>query len=130
MKFFTALSFILIFISCTKTVGHNKFTVAQAPTNTAPPPTICQLITTESVSYTTVISTIFNDNCLPCHSSPGSGGINLDNYAGCKAVAQGELMDVILYNPGNIQMPPSPQKLLDSCQIKALTLWIKQGCLY
>lgn len=67
---------------------------------------------------------------MPCHAKPGSGGINLDTYEQCKATAQsGQLIPVVMYSPGNTFMPPPPQRSLDSCEIKGLNLWIKQGCL-
>ncbi|MEI6020961.1 MAG: hypothetical protein WCR21_07515 [Bacteroidota bacterium] len=67
---------------------------------------------------------------MPCHAIPGSGGINLDTYEQCKATAKsGQLIPVVMFSPGNTFMPPPPQRSLDSCEIKALNLWIKQGCL-
>lgn len=105
-------------------------TNAQSPATGTSTPQACVYQSTSIISYSNTVSKIMTKNCYPCHQTPGSGGINLDSYAPTKALAQGELMDVITYNPGNIQMPPPPQKLLDSCEIKALNLWIKQGCLF
>lgn len=90
----------------------------------------CAFQSGDIISYSITIKKIFSDNCYPCHQTPGSGGINLDNYSALKtAILSGNVMPTIVYNPGNIQMPPPPQKMLDSCHIKAINLWISQGTL-
>lgn len=123
--------FCLILFSCSKTVGYPKKDtplVTQVTNTGVTKP--CEVAPKAIISYSNTVSKIIRDNCLPCHSAPGSGGINLDSYTHTKSLALGELMNVVICTPGNIQMPPPPKKLLDSCQIKVLNLWIKQGCLF
>ncbi len=116
----------LFCLSCTKTVGLRQQDSGTASQNNTKG---CAYVDTSLVNYGSVAKRIFDANCLPCHSTPGDGGINLDTYQGCKDLAQsGELLGVIVYNPDNIQMPPPPQNLMDSCEVKALSLWIQQGC--
>ncbi len=94
-----------------------------------PLPVGCSYTSTSKVTYNTNIKNILHNNCSPCHDAPGSGGINLDSYEPSVALAKsGELLQVVAYIPGEVSMPPPPQKQLDSCEIKALTLWIKEGC--
>lgn len=118
------LPLFIIAISCTKKVGHlaEKAAIPGNQNTNA-----CAVLA--FVSYSTNIKSIIDANCLPCHSSPGSGGINLDSYASVKTVVQsGQLMPVITNtDPANPIMPPPPQNRLDSCQVKAITLWINSG---
>ena len=83
----------------------------------------------DSVSFNQVIAPVLSNNCLPCHQSPGSGGINLDNYNDIKNQAlSGQLVQSIIHDTNYIIMPPPPLKELDSCDIKRIKLWILQGC--
>ncbi|MEO6306102.1 MAG: hypothetical protein ABIP51_23340, partial [Bacteroidia bacterium] len=69
------------------------------------------------------------DNCNNCHSSPSA--FASDSYQSIKA--SGQSGNLMLYtantDTNNPIMPPPPYKHLDSCEIKALSLWITQGCL-
>lgn len=91
----------------------------------------CQYNSNTTVSFSLSISPLLLHNCGSCHSSPGSGGINLDTYANVKSTAlSGQLMPAVTNTvTSNIIMPPPPLQHLDSCQIKALNLWIAQGCM-
>lgn len=83
----------------------------------------------DTVLYTTEVASILNNNCLPCHSYPGAGGINLDNFLDSKTIAQsGMLIHSVIHDTNYVIMPPPPNKLLDSCQIKTLQRWIDLGC--
>lgn len=113
---------VIIFLSvhCTK----SKVPVPITPFS--PTPSNCQLA--DSISYIQTISPILNANCNSCHQYPGSGSISLDSYPNVKIFAQsGQLVQAIIHDPNNVIMPPPPHKELDSCQIKAIKLWILQG---
>ncbi len=91
-------------------------------------PVNCQL--EDTISYANQIQPILNNNCLPCHQYPGSGGINLDTYLNVKSIAlSGQLVQSIIHDTNYIIMPPLPQNQLDSCQIKTVKRWVLQGCL-
>lgn len=99
------------------------------PVDTTQTTTTCSVPDPTSLSYSTHIATLMQNYCFPCHASPGSGGINLDNYNDVKAQAQsGDLLSVIIGGPQQITMPPPPKKQLDSCEIKVIDLWIQRGC--
>ena len=89
----------------------------------------CKYKSNSIISYSVTVSPILMNNCMPCHSSPTS--FAMDDYASVKATAQsGQLMTVVTNTiPLTVTMPPPPQRHLDSCEIKALNLWISQGCL-
>jgi len=83
------------------------------------------------ISYSSNILPLFQNNCNNCHSTPGSGGINLDSYFSIKQIIlSGQVMPVVTNTDVNsIMMPPPSQRHLDSCEIKTLNLWISQGCI-
>ncbi len=89
----------------------------------------CVYKSNSTISYSSTIGPLLSANCLPCHSCPGA--ICLDSYASVKANALGDnLARVIVKNPNTpLLMPPPPQASLDSCEVKAINLWITQGCL-
>jgi hypothetical protein len=121
---FAVFSFLLY--NCTKQEGVLVSKINNDPI--LPPPSNCGIIDSTRVNYTDDVKKIFDNNCLPCHAKPGSGGINLDTKESCEAALKsGQIIPVIILSPGNIMMPPPPQKALDSCEIKALNLWLKQG---
>lgn len=87
--------------------------------------------TTATVNYTsTVRSILSNNNCMGCHSGAGaSGGINLDNHTGVRAVAQnGKLYGSVARLPGYSAMPQSGNKM-SNCDILKLKKWIDAGAL-
>jgi hypothetical protein len=121
------LFFIVLFaLSCTKKKGIRM-------DNTFPIPKTTQLTTgcnvPSVVSYSLIISPLLMNNCQGCHLSPSA--FSCDSYASTKASAlSGNLMTYITNtDPSNTMMPPPPLRHLDSCEIKALNLWITQGCL-
>ena len=70
---------------------------------------------------------LISNYCTSCHSYPGSGGVNLDSYAGVQSFAvTGQLYPTLLHDPNGIIMPPLPAAGLDSKLIKR---WIDQGAL-
>lgn len=127
MKLFLSSVLIFLFFSCTKTVGKKPM---DGSVSVAPKTISCEYNSASIVSYSATVSNIFKSYCISCHASPGAGGINLDSYQSCSDFSKsGQLIPVIVYDPNNIQMPPPPLKMMDSCQVKALSLWIAQGCL-
>lgn len=120
---------LVVFLSCTKQIGQPKkidSTTSKIATNLD----FCSLTDSSIINYTYTVSRLFEVNCLPCHSYPGSGGITLNRYESALAIAKGgELIQVVEnMDSNNVTMPPPPQKHLDSCEIKTLTLWIKHDC--
>ncbi len=66
---------------------------------------------------------------MPCHSSPSN--FAFDNYTSVKASAlSGDLTHAVINDSNFVIMPPPGYgyTALDSCQIKALNLWLAQGC--
>lgn len=126
--------FVLILtFSCTKKEGVSLLYQSKDTTGIKPQP--CLVNGNSIITYSNSVKEIMKNHCYGtdngCHSSPGSGGINLDNYSQTKATAEsGQLLPVVIYVQGNTFMPPENSKFLplDSCEIKTLTLWIKQGC--
>lgn len=125
MKYILPIFFILFFAFCTKKKGL-PFT--SSPLNTTPQnqKTLCNL--PSSISFSSTVSPLLTSKCLPCHTAPNSSGINLDSYQGIKtATLNNTLIDALNGNNSLTLMPPGAP--LDSCQIKAITNWISQGCL-
>jgi mono/diheme cytochrome c family protein len=120
----------LLLGSCTKKVGQTYSANSSIITPTLVAPHPCIEKKDSVVAYTTTVKYILQTNCLPCHEYPGTGGINLDTYNSAVSIANGgELLQVITNtDSNNVTMPPYPQKHLDSCEIKAINLWIKHGC--
>lgn len=79
-------------------------------------------------TYSGVVQPLITQQCRGCHNSAtSSGGVNLDNYAGVKAVAaDGRLQGVINHSPGYPPMPQGGQKL-SSCQIMQVEKWLASG---
>ena len=120
--------FIFLVLTACLSCGKKKQEVAQNTDSTATSNAVCKYDTATVVSYSATVKTIITSNCSACHSSPGAGGINLDTYQQCKQLAQsGDLMRVTSCSPGDVCMPPPPNKSLDSCSMKALKIWIKAG---
>jgi hypothetical protein len=117
--------FLLILVAgCEKAKTPVPHTPIAAPTTL-----LCQLPDTNRLTYSAFVAPLLQNYCLPCHASPGSGGINLDNLNDVKAQAQsGDLLSVIIGGAQQITMPPPPKKQLDSCEIKVIDLWIQSGC--
>ncbi|MGZ3900904.1 MAG: c-type cytochrome domain-containing protein [Bacteroidia bacterium] len=117
---------LIILVSCTRKKGLQV--KPNAPGSVSPTPVLCSFQSNVIISYSNTINPILQANCLPCHATPGSGGINLDSYSTVAATAQsGQLYQAIIHDTTYVIMPPPPQKQLDSCQVKAIWLWTKQG---
>jgi hypothetical protein len=124
---FFILMFFVVLLSCTKKRGlppKNEVPVKPVVVNNS-----CIYQSNSVISYSATVSPMLMSNCYNCHSSPSA--FSCDSYEPVKASAQsGNLMLYATNTDTNSPiMPPPPYRHLDSCQIKALTLWIAQGCL-
>jgi hypothetical protein len=118
-RHFYVISFFCL-VSCTKKIGYPPVPIPVVDNS-------CQYKSNSVISYSLCISPILMANCMPCHSSPSA--FSFDSYQPVKAAAQsGELIHAVMNDPNFVTMPPPPNKALDSCQIKALNLWLAQGC--
>lgn len=81
-------------------------------------------------TFSATIQPLLSKNCRGCHNSvTASSGVNLDNYAGVKAVADnGQLIGAVKHLPGFPAMPQGGQQL-SACQIRQLEKWIAAGTL-
>ncbi len=82
----------------------------------------------DSLTYTTDIAPIIQNNCYDCHSASSNvSGILLDNYNGLKFYAQnGYLYGAISHASGYPAMPEGRNKLSD-CTIATIKKWIDNG---
>ena len=82
----------------------------------------------DTVSYSTTIVPLLNDNCVPCHnSSSASGGYDLSSYANVSASADVVLHTIKQDDPANFApMPQGGDKLPDP-SIQDFECWINQG---
>ena len=77
-----------------------------------------------SVSYSAQIQPIINSNCLSCHDA--STGFKLYDYNHVILFANsGQLAGCISGDQNFLQMPPGSP--MDSCSVKAIVNWVKQG---
>ncbi|MAT53949.1 MAG: hypothetical protein CMN32_05670 [Saprospirales bacterium] len=85
---------------------------------------------TASVSFAQHIWPVINSSCKGCHSGTNpSGGIDLSNYTGVKAVAlNGKLLGAINWEQGFTPMPQGGNKLPD-CTIAQVKKWIEEGAM-
>jgi hypothetical protein len=122
MKFtyFTVSIIIFSLASCSK-----KKEKSVSITNPISYSSICT--DTMSISYAKTIQPILNTYCVKCHDAATAQ--NFTNYNGTLPFAKaGILEDCITGSNGEILMPPSYDAKLDSCSIKAVKKWIKEGC--
>ena len=83
---------------------------------------------TTNVTYSGIVKTIMDNNCMGCHTgaSPG-GGVLITNYAETKSVASnGSLLGTIEHKAGFSPMPKGMTKLSD-CNISQIKIWINNG---
>lgn len=87
-----------------------------------------QMCDTLSVTYSSNIAPLIQNNCLQCHSiAANSGGVTLEGYTNLKAYADnGKLLGVIRHEAGFSPMPKNAPKLND-CDIAAIEKWISNG---
>lgn len=83
---------------------------------------------TTNVTYTSKIAPILSSYCTSCHTvSTPNGNVQLETYAGVKAVVNnGKLMGSIKHDGSAIPMPQSGGKL-DDCKIAVFTKWVNAG---
>jgi uncharacterized membrane protein len=85
---------------------------------------------TDNVSFASFVKPILDLYCVGCHSgNPPSGGIDLSNYQGVKAVADnGSLIGAINWTAGFSKMPKNGDQLPD-CEIDKIKSWVDAGAL-
>ena len=110
--------------ACTKKKGM-PVTYSNPPASV---PTTVSCSLPAVISFSTDVNTLISNKCLPCHSYPNSSGINLDSYLGIKTATTNNILQDALTGNNSITLMP-PNSPLDSCQIKTITNWIKQGCM-
>ncbi len=83
---------------------------------------------TSNVSFSANIQPLINSYCKGCHSgSSPQGNVSLDNYNNIKTYADnGQLLGSVKWSPGYTPMPYN-QPQLDTCYIKQIEIWIKNG---
>ena len=84
---------------------------------------------TSAVKYSTVISTIVNTNCMPCHSTAVKEfGISLEGYTNLKANIEplGRVLGAIRHTSGYFPMPKNTAQL-SSCDISKMEKWVSEG---
>jgi hypothetical protein len=97
---------------------------------TTPIVTNTPCVLNDTVSFQNEVFPLISNYCISCHSYSGSGGLNLDSYAGVQSFAvTGQLYPTLLHDPNGIIMPPLPAAGLDSCEVKLIKRWIDQGAL-
>lgn len=115
----------LIFQSCTKKIGTP---IIPAPISSTSHSS-CKYQSTSIVSFSATIGPLFMNKCKDCHLSPST--FACDSYQSIKGSAQGGSLLQYITNtdPSSPVMPPPPYVHLDSCELKAINLWVTQGCL-
>jgi hypothetical protein len=83
------------------------------------------------VSYSNHIVPILNNSCgtnNSCHGNNNVSNVNLTNYSGVSAVAQGYfLFHVVAWTTGFPQMPKGSQNKISECNIALIRKWIAAG---
>lgn len=88
-------------------------------------------VPSENVTYSAVISPIFDANCRECHGSTvfvtkGSGN-NFGDYAAIsRYFSPAKIIASIRHDPNSIHMPQGRDKLSD-CDIQRIEKWIAAG---
>ena len=88
-------------------------------------------VPSENVTYSAVISPIFDANCRDCHgstvySTKGSGN-NFGDYAAInRYFSPAKIIGSIRHDPNSIHMPQGRDKLSD-CDIQRIEKWIAAG---
>ncbi len=114
------LLIILLSLSCTKKVESS---IPTSSTNSK----INKCSDTMDISYQKSIQPILNTHCIKCHDASSSQ--NFTTLVGTLPFAKaGILENCITGSNGEILMPPKSSSTIDSCSIKKLHYWIKQGC--
>jgi uncharacterized membrane protein len=117
------LCFVSIFITATIIVSCAKKNEQDFQSGTS----ACD---TTNRTYAAHVRPILQASCTSCHSNVVmNAGVNLDTYAGVRAVANnGWLIGTITHANGFPSMPQNAPKLLD-CKINTIRAWINRGAL-
>ncbi|GAB3854325.1 hypothetical protein GCM10028822_24100 [Hymenobacter terrigena] len=87
-------------------------------------------ISTETITYSGVISPIFDANCRRCHGTTVyttlGGGNDFGSYAAISSYPQAGLMGSIKHSTGYDFMPKDAPKISD-CDIARLEAWYAKG---
>jgi hypothetical protein len=83
---------------------------------------------TSTVALASSVRPILSQYCQGCHNNTSaSGGVNLEDYAGLKTVADdGRLLGAVRQEAGYSAMPQGQGKISD-CNISTLEIWIRNG---
>ena len=120
IKLGLTLIIFLLSLSCTKKVESS---LPLTTTNSSSD----KCYDTTDVSYQKTIQPILNTHCIKCHDASASQ--NFTTLAGTLPFAKaGILENCITGSNGEILMPPTSSSSMDTCSIKQIHYWIKQGC--
>lgn len=109
---FIALLSVIIFHSCTSDNYEDYY---------------ADLCDTTNVTYSNTIFPILDNNCLVCHTAGSSPreGVVLSDYESLKEyVDNGKLLSSIKHES---EFPMPPNRMLNSCSITLIELWINNG---
>lgn len=118
MKSIFGISLLFVFFgSCYYDKEENLYFASQFDCDTA------------NVRYSVQVSTIINQNCMPCHNAAtASGGVSLETYDQLKTmVLNGRVGAAIRHDAGVSPMPKLSPKLSE-CKIKTIAIWERAGC--
>ena len=112
-----AVTAVCVYLSSCKTKKEVKTACASSPT------------------YTADVKSIFDANCMPCHSAEKhKHNIDLSSYETTKEASQGKnFLGAIRHEAGYDAMPPPPQpplqdnKKLSDATIEKISCWIQNG---
>lgn len=94
-----------------------------------PTPQPCE-VSAQNVTYSGVISPIFDANCRSCHSTSGAptvgGGNDFGSYQAINRFPSAVLLGSIEHAPGADPMPKGGAKL-SACDIERIKAWIAAG---
>jgi len=77
----------------------------------------------DSIRYSNAAKSIFDNNCIQCHSSPfANGGADLSTYAGASGKA-----DRIKDRITNTNNPMPPSGLMPQPRVDSIMCWINKG---
>ncbi|WP_201977328.1 c-type cytochrome [Hymenobacter rubidus] len=85
---------------------------------------------TQTITYASVISPIFDANCRECHASTVAntlgGGNDFSTYQSLKNYPSATILGCIKHTAGYPEMPQGKPKLSD-CDIERIQRWIDEG---
>lgn len=88
----------------------------------------CSVDAANTKFSTSINSILTSYGCKGCHNgASSSAGINLETYAGVKAVVDnGKLVGAVNHSQGFVPMPQGGVKM-NGCDIKKIQAWISSG---